>query len=104
ESIVHRDQQVAVDPGKGAGSARIQRDGLGRLDVESDLDLVGRDEVDRTDAKASGLLEGSLIHPSWPSSVGAVSSRSRSPWPTVHRAFSSSAMRKVVRSIAGFGR
>jgi len=105
ESVVDRDQQVAVDTGERPRSSRIQRDGLGRLDIEGDLDLVRRDEVDRADPEASGLLEGSLAHPSEPPSFGGgVGSLSPSPRPAAHRAFSSSAMRKVVRSIAGFGR
>ena len=63
-------KQVAVDPGKRPGPPGIQGDGLGRLDVEGDLDLVRRDEVHRADRAGSrpARRESGSSSPSLPSS------------------------------------
>ncbi len=105
KAFVNGNEQISVDSRERPRRARIQRDRLRRFDIEGDLDFIRRDEVDRPDAEALRLFEGLLAHfPASPSLTGSAPLPSLSFGPVPQRAFKSSAIRNVVRSMAGFGR
>ena len=83
----------------------VQGDGFWGFDVERDLDLVRRDEIHRPDTQAACVLEGGLAHDaSPPAPAGGGVTLVVAAWDVPQRALSSSAIRKVVRSMAGLGR
>jgi hypothetical protein len=44
--VVHRDQDIAIDPWKRPSITRVESDGFWCLDIKKDLDLIRRNEVD----------------------------------------------------------